>query len=625
MAAADFIRHSSHDAIDILQLNISSLNADMIKYILSKQYHVLLLQEHRLRGHLYHKAIHQLSSRYCIISSPAAIKHKMASGGCMTLVLKSLRQLPKCLSTECSMLRDPNFKVVLLRLKMCTLALCNIYLPPNNEHTKLGTMHIAAQYIQQLGCPWGVFGDFNMTPNELYEMNWSITGKGNIHVADTAKTVNSPNGRLIDYAVLDQRTQNMISCTSLVYDMPCKPHLGIAYRLSAKPRLIKIPQFIKPKSISCSGEKRNPAPFARCIEMAQNHKGLDELPKYMQEYVDCLPNSDDNIALGTAYKTVSAAYEIQLASRYCDWENKPEETYTSIGRANTPMIQERPLIPKKPPEHLVGDKACQVLNEIETRLKLLNGSMLEILDIYHGGHTNHGRREEAIRQIRLLKIPDKIDGIEHETLHKLKVGCRWVHRLQKRNVERLINIIIVAKQQRQKFLLKRGTIGFSEWVSNAFKKGAGAAHKWTSQKQKAPPLPTMIKAEDGKQLWEPKEKTAYLCNMWKGIWEKKHECTVQIQVWSRILEGMCKNEVQEPITASDIMQAAKLLRGSIGIDWWEVEHLKSMTEEVAQAFADILNQVEERVAWPVQTLLSLIVLMGKPNGGATYCFDANVI
>ena len=125
----------------------------------------------------------------------------------------------------------------------------------------------------------------------------------------------------------------------------------------------------------------------------------------------------------------------------------------------------------------------------------------------------------------------------------------------------------------------------------------------------------MIKTEDGKQLWEPKEKTAYLCNMWKEIWEKKHECTIQIQVWSRILEGMCKNEERELITASDIMQAAKLLRGSIGIDWWEVEHLKSMTEEVAQAFADILNQVEEKVAWPVQTLLSLIVLMGKPNGG----------
>merc|ERR1711965_1151521 len=102
----------------------------------------------------------------------------------MTLVLKTLRQLPKCLSTESSMLRDTNLKVVLLRLKNCTLALCNIYLPPNDEHRKLETMHKASQYIQQLGCPWGVFGDFNMTPQELYELNWSLTGKGCIHIAD---------------------------------------------------------------------------------------------------------------------------------------------------------------------------------------------------------------------------------------------------------------------------------------------------------------------------------------------------------------------------------------------------------------------------------------------------------
>ena len=133
-SAAANIRHSGTDALDVLQLNITSLSQDMIKYILSKQYHILMLQEHRFRGHHYHKAINQLSRKYSVISNPASIKHKMASGGCMTLVFK-------CLSTESSMLRDTNLKVVLLRLKSCTLALCNIYLPPmmNTENSALCT------------------------------------------------------------------------------------------------------------------------------------------------------------------------------------------------------------------------------------------------------------------------------------------------------------------------------------------------------------------------------------------------------------------------------------------------------------------------------------------------------
>ena len=82
-----------------------------------------------------------------------------------------------------------------------------------------------------------------------------------------------------------------------------------------------------------------------------------------------------------------------------------------------------------------------------------------------------------------------------------------------------------------------------------------------------------------------------------------------------ILKQKCDMLEQEPISAEDVLRGAKLLKGSIGVDWWEVDHLKSMPYEVAQSFAILLNCVEEKLAWPVQILLNLIVLMGKPNGG----------
>ena len=167
------------------------------------------------------------------------------------------------------------------------------------------------------------------------------------------------------------------------------------------------------------------------MQLAQNHQGLKPLPSYMKEYVDTLPDPNEHEQTGVLYKTISAAYEIQLASRYSDHE---ADLGHAIGRTDTPIIKERPLIPKKPPEHFTGDRASQVLNEVEARLNLLNGSMLEILDRNHR-ETNYGRRYEAIRAIKGIRLPEEIDGVEHEIYQKIKRGCMWVHRLQKKNVE----------------------------------------------------------------------------------------------------------------------------------------------------------------------------------------------
>ena len=108
---------------------------------------------------------------------------------------------------------DPtgNTVTAVVRLKDCSLMLTSIYLPPNNEHTKLASMYHVANIHALIKCPWAIFGDFNMTPCELVAMDWTIVSRGTIHCADIARTVNQPNGRLIDYAVMDQRTQNMIA------------------------------------------------------------------------------------------------------------------------------------------------------------------------------------------------------------------------------------------------------------------------------------------------------------------------------------------------------------------------------------------------------------------------------
>ena len=59
--------------------------------------------------------------------------------------------------------------------------------------------------------------------------------------------------------------------------------------------------------------------------------------------------------------------------------------------------------------------------------------------------------------------------------------------------------------------------GFLSWVKLALDKGAGIAHRWTSQRSKAPPPPHFV--EDGDQvLYDPVQKGEYYARMWDKLW-----------------------------------------------------------------------------------------------------------
>ena len=53
---------------------------------------------------------------------------------------------------------------------------------------------------------------------------------------------------------------------------------------------------------------------------------------------------------------------------------------------------------------------------------------------------------------------------------------------------------------------------------------------------------------------------------------------------------------------------------AIGLDLWETRWLRRMSDDAAEGMADLLNSVEENIAWPIQILINIIVLMGKPHG-----------
>ena len=74
---------------------------------------------------------------------------------------------------------------------------------------------------------------------------------------------------------------------------------------------------------------------------------------------------------------------------------------------------------------------------------------------------------------------------------------------------------------------------------------------------------------------------------------------------------LCKIAPQDVLEASFRFKADT----AIGCDMVEVAMWRNMSHHEASEIAQLLNMIEEAVAWPIQCLLNIIVLMGKPAGG----------
>ena len=55
---------------------------------------------------------------------------------------------------------------------------------------------------------------------------------------------------------------------------------------------------------------------------------------------------------------------------------------------------------------------------------------------------------------------------------------------------------------------------------------------------------------------------------------------------------------------------------AVGIDQWCPSQLRLIDEAGKNLLVEILNDIEDRRAWPGYTYYNIIVLMGKPAGGS---------
>lgn len=130
----------------ILQMNVTSLSINVIRYIMSSQHDILLLQEHRLEGKNYIKALHKLGRKFHVYSAPAPIKVSGTQGGTMVLVRKHLHILDKRLYGVHS--ENAFWSVAIVRFRHKQVAFISVYLLPDDEARNIRTKFEVSMFLK---------------------------------------------------------------------------------------------------------------------------------------------------------------------------------------------------------------------------------------------------------------------------------------------------------------------------------------------------------------------------------------------------------------------------------------------------------------------------------------------
>ena len=140
------------------------------------------------------------------------------------------------------------------RLKGLTVAVFVIYLNSSEglssgNVSKLDSLAFA---VRQLHTAFIIIGDWNMTPQQLANSRWMESLGRAVKVMtprNVSHTCTTPPGRMLDYAVIDNRLEPYVLKMEAVLNIPVRPHVGVAVTFTPRPRTVKVRTRVTPRAI----------------------------------------------------------------------------------------------------------------------------------------------------------------------------------------------------------------------------------------------------------------------------------------------------------------------------------------------------------------------------------------
>ena len=143
-------------------------------------------------------------------------------------------------------------------------------------------------------------------------------------------------------------------------------------------------------------------------------------------------------------------------------------------------------------------------------------------------------------------------------------------------------------------------------------------HRFTTADQRVDDPPDVV-VEEGGPVFEPIKVLDSRAKFWSGFWGTRDVNTNPD--WLKVVRLAAQSQHRDcpldPIQLHEVQQAIAQSppRTGVGADLWRVREWHVLPEEAKGMLTEILNQMEQSLIFPVQALLNVIAMMGKPSGG----------
>ena len=163
-----------------------------------------------------------------------------------------------------------------------------------------------------------------------------------------------------------------------------------------------------------------------------------------------------------------------------------------------------------------------------------------------------------------------------------------------------------------------------KWLCQALAGGAGPAHKWCGKEDALPELPLVIRDSQGNFTADPQCVTELYAHEWKREWGSEDAIGFVKEIDS--LRALREKHVAEArvwagslgLRADDIRKACLSFPSetAICLDQHVFTDIALLPDNALDSLGEIIRQCFVKLATPTQSLLQLLVLLGKKMEGA---------
>ena len=457
---------------------------------------------------------------------------------------------------------------------------------------------------ESLGCPFVLAADFNMEPEVLANAGFLEKSRAEMVFTNQAQgTCRGSSGgtRLIDFFVVDRDLSRAISRVSYDEESVLHPHRPVKLEFYPRVSRLKTLGFRLPDPLPLQ-EPFGPRPKPQDWTLVQASA------RVAVEAARRLPNRDARLALDNAYMAWARVAEQEIA--HCTGASvkrpglrgvpaklvlKPVVHTKASGKGKSPELRAAQWLFDRSSEvqHLWGSRPEASLPRLQQLRVILEGNLPGF--VIEACHSCLSQLRQVVCEVILCK-----SGADHEPC-RLEEAAESLSSLHED-----IRSALGSQQQKEEAASSKL---WKEWVEQALRGSASAAHRFTREPEAWCPTTTLL--EDGNITADPLGLLQAQGVLWKGIWQASEE---EDQEREPLLPS---GEPLEPLTPEQLLQAAQAFptKTSAGVDGFHLRNFVFLSRGGFEALSALYTASEIHGYFPSPARKVVVALLEKPAGG----------